>query len=117
MARSKRHVILAIVATDNTFERATHRGEDVWAGKCLHCNRHLLVHATGEPIGRATIEHIIPRHHGGTDEVENLALACARCNSEKGIRHDVRKASDPKLREIIERLQERRRRRWREPLV
>jgi hypothetical protein len=26
------------------------------------------------------IEHIIPRKHHGSDELENLALACVRCN-------------------------------------
>jgi len=26
------------------------------------------------------IEHIVPKKHDGTDDDENLALACARCN-------------------------------------
>ena len=30
------------------------------------------------------IEHIVAKQHGGTDEVENLALACHRCNLRKG---------------------------------
>ena len=30
------------------------------------------------------IEHIIAKQHGGSDEVENLALACHRCNLHKG---------------------------------
>ena len=30
------------------------------------------------------IEHIIPRQHGGTDDRENLALACPDCNLVKG---------------------------------
>lgn len=30
------------------------------------------------------VEHIIPRKHGGTDEPENLALACVDCNLHKG---------------------------------
>lgn len=29
------------------------------------------------------IEHIIPRKHGGSDDPENLALACAECNLHK----------------------------------
>ena len=29
-------------------------------------------------------EHIIPRQHGGTDDAENLALACPDCNLLKG---------------------------------
>ena len=30
------------------------------------------------------VEHIIPRKHGGSDEIANLALACDRCNLRKG---------------------------------
>jgi hypothetical protein len=30
------------------------------------------------------IEHIIARQHGGTDDQENLALACPECNFHKG---------------------------------
>ncbi len=30
------------------------------------------------------VEHIIARQHGGTDDIENLALACHRCNLHKG---------------------------------
>jgi hypothetical protein len=38
-----------------------------------------------------------------------------RCNTEKGVRHDLRRATDPKLQAVVERLQERRRARWRDP--
>jgi hypothetical protein len=30
------------------------------------------------------IEHIVARSHGGNDTMENLALACRRCNLHKG---------------------------------
>ena len=30
------------------------------------------------------IEHIIAKQHGGSDEADNLALACHRCNLRKG---------------------------------
>jgi hypothetical protein len=30
------------------------------------------------------IDHIIPRQHGGKSRLTNLALACARCNRNKG---------------------------------
>lgn len=30
------------------------------------------------------IEHIIPKQHGGTDDLDNLCLACAECNWAKG---------------------------------
>lgn len=115
MSALRRRLVLAIVATDRTFALEDVRGQRVWVGKCIHCNAKLVVHATGELSGVATVEHIVPRHHGGTDAIENLALACAGCNHEKGVRHDAKRASDPKLRAMIERLQARRRERWREP--
>lgn len=30
------------------------------------------------------VEHIIAQQHGGGDEIENLCLACSRCNLYKG---------------------------------
>lgn len=30
------------------------------------------------------IEHIVARQHGGSDRIDNLALACHRCNLHKG---------------------------------
>lgn len=30
------------------------------------------------------VEHIVARQHGGSDDPENLALACHRCNLHKG---------------------------------
>lgn len=31
-----------------------------------------------------TIEHVVPRSRGGTDDIENLRLACKRCNRARG---------------------------------
>jgi 5-methylcytosine-specific restriction endonuclease McrA len=66
----------------------------------------------GSTDGGATVEHIVPRHHGGTDEPDNLALACARCNALKGSRLDARTADDPTYRATVELLRARRRERW-----
>jgi hypothetical protein len=33
---------------------------------------------------RHHIEHIVAKQHGGSDDPENLALACHRCNLHKG---------------------------------
>lgn len=32
------------------------------------------------PLASLHVEHIRPRKHGGTDELDNLALACIDCN-------------------------------------
>ena len=115
MNSSNRRRILDIVATDSTFVTSEQQGQPVWVGKCIHCNRRLIVARDGTPISHATIEHIVPRNHGGTNEVENLALACGSCNFEKGRRHDIRRADDPKFIEIVDRLRQVRRQRWRDP--
>jgi 5-methylcytosine-specific restriction endonuclease McrA len=35
------------------------------------------------PVAQLQIEHIIPRKHGGSEEEQNLALACIDCNLAK----------------------------------
>jgi len=112
-ARTRR-TILDVLATDTTWQRVGHRGDGVWQGKCLSCNRKLVVSLDGSPISRVTIEHIVPKHHGGTDDLVNLGLTCARCNHGKGARHDRRPLSDPTLQRVITHLQEERQARWRE---
>ncbi len=117
MAASHRRLILSLVLTDTTFERVSSGEREAWRGKCIHCNAHLFVALDGTPISRATVEHMLPRSHGGTDDPANLALACARCNHQKGRRHDVRRKGDPVLMLLVERLLEKRRARWREGAV
>jgi 5-methylcytosine-specific restriction endonuclease McrA len=112
---SRAALILEIIATDRTFERVWYRGREVWSGKCIHCNTRLQVQLDGTPISRATVEHILPQTHGGTDALDNVALACARCNHGKGRRHDHKALSDPDLQSLIERLSARRAKRWRAP--
>lgn len=36
------------------------------------------------PLVRFHVEHILPRKHGGSDDTDNLALACFHCNLHKG---------------------------------
>ncbi|MEM9861458.1 MAG: HNH endonuclease [Myxococcota bacterium] len=101
-SRSHR-LLLWAAATDATFER---RGDRL-VGQCIHCQRRLSVDLDPAPQV-ATVEHIEPRTHGGTDAVENLAVACARCNQGKGKRLDHRKRSDPTLSRVIDTLRARR---------
>lgn len=100
-----------MVQTDATFSRMVVRGEPTWVGRCIHCNSRLALTEDGRG---ATLEHIVPRCHGGTDDLGNLALACARCNHLKGTRTDVRSANDPARLQIEEALQAKRRERWRD---
>ena len=47
--------------------------------RCEYCRLHQ--HYTEL---RHHVELIVPRQHGGSDDLENLALACHRCNLHKG---------------------------------
>ena len=108
-------LLLDIVRTDSTFERVRARDGEVWQGKCLHCNRRLVVELDGRATADVTIEHIVPRTAGGSDDLLNLGVACARCNHGKGVRHDKRGLRDARASEVIEALLQRRRERWRDP--
>lgn len=101
----------------------------IWSTRCLHCRRALQVRDDGEPLGLATVEHVVPQAWFGrraasaftvqvgddADNPRNLALACARCNHDKGKRHDARGPGDARAREVVEALLATRLSRWRDP--
>jgi 5-methylcytosine-specific restriction endonuclease McrA len=110
---SRRLLLLAAAVTDKTFQRTVLDGKPAWVGKCLHCGKKLVVADDGRAISEATLEHVWPETQGGSNDIENLAVACAGCNREKGARHDHR--GGPRLDEIVAVLRARRRERWRDP--
>lgn len=61
-----------------------------WGGRkvpaltaAVFADRGRVCHLCGKP-GANTIDHIIPRALGGTDELDNLRPAHKRCNSSRG---------------------------------
>ncbi|MBI4607317.1 MAG: HNH endonuclease [Planctomycetes bacterium] len=48
--------------------------------RCEYC--HLP--QNDSPLAALHVEHIIRRMHGGTDGLDNLAMACVDCNLHKG---------------------------------
>lgn len=51
--------------------------------RCCYCQRHVyLDFEHGNQT--ATLEHLKRRADGGTDHRDNYAVACARCNSQRG---------------------------------
>lgn len=46
-----------------------------YGGLCCYCR---------QPAKPLTRDHVIPRVHGGTDDIDNLVPACRSCNSRKG---------------------------------
>lgn len=47
---------------------------------------------------RLTVDHIIPKSLGGSDDLDNLALACRRCNER---RYNYVAGIDPETQAII----------------
>jgi hypothetical protein len=69
-------------------------------GYCLCPQRYVM--------GILEIEHIVPAGRGGSDEEDNLWLACSLCNGFKGVQTEAR---DPESRKVV-RLFNPRRQRW-----
>lgn len=53
--------------------------------RCHWCKRWMR-------FREATLEHIIPLFRGGSNEADNLTLACAKCNHERG--HEMPELND-----------------------
>jgi len=47
---------------------------------CEYCH----LRQEDSPLAVLHIEHIVPKVHGGSDDLSNLALACIDCNLHKG---------------------------------
>jgi 5-methylcytosine-specific restriction endonuclease McrA len=114
---SLRPLLRLAAATDRDAQLAN----GTWETRCLHCRTRLSITEAGDPLGSTTLEHIVPRswfgRRGAEDLVEglagasdprNLALACARCNQQKGRGPDAAGPSDARAREIVRALLERR---------
>ncbi|MFM9062115.1 MAG: HNH endonuclease [Pirellula sp.] len=56
--------------------RVRERADD----RCEYCG----LHQSQSPLATLHIEHIIPKKHGGSNNFDNLALACIDCNLRKG---------------------------------
>ena len=73
--------------------RTRARVRDRASNRCEYCQ----LHQDDSPLATLHIEHVIPIAHGGTDDLENLALACIDCNLHKGTNLT---GVDPKTRQI-----------------
>ena len=50
--------------------------------KCVWCGRKIRI-KDRKKGNAATLEHLCPQFFGGSDEIDNLALACRECNSSR----------------------------------
>ena len=58
------------------------RMEIVWrpaGARCEYCQLH-----QDESLFTFHVDHVISKQHGGSDELDNLCLACTQCNLQKG---------------------------------
>lgn len=46
--------------------------------ECLYCQKIITNNED------CTVDHVIPKSHGGSNHVDNLAIACKACNDKKG---------------------------------
>lgn len=55
--------------------------------RCPLCKRHMVLQGHGSkkrpPSNHATLDHIVPRSSGGSDDKANLRLICRSCNAAK----------------------------------
>jgi 5-methylcytosine-specific restriction endonuclease McrA len=116
-----RALYLQVLLTDTLAVRQANG----WLTHCLHCRSALLLKADGAPVSAVTLEHIVPQSWfqrwpaaaccqalAGADDPRNLALACARCNHDKGKDLDVRGPGDARALEVVSALLARRAARW-----
>lgn len=125
MRAALRRLFLLALATDADARCRDH----VWTTRCLHCRTRLQVRADGSALGASSLEHVVPQSWFGKraatsltrevgddpDAARNLALACARCNQDKGKGPDARGPADARAFEVVRMLLARRLGRWREP--
>lgn len=52
--------------------------------KCCWCGCECVAESNCQ--NSATIEHVVPRSLGGSDDWDNLAMACNKCNHRRGIK-------------------------------
>lgn len=123
-AKKLKSLLRLAVATDT---EAVRDADGIWTTRCLHCRTRLRVAADGEALGASSLEHVVPRAWFGLraaagltaqvgedqDDPRNLAIACRRCNQDKGKGPDARGPQDPRAFAVVARLLERRLARWR----
>lgn len=59
---------------------------DNWS--CSYCGVALIESKVAN--NAATVDHLVPRSAGGTDDVYNLVACCRVCNAKKGVKQVIR---------------------------
>jgi 5-methylcytosine-specific restriction endonuclease McrA len=138
MSRTQKQLVLKIAQSDteseavsrpllvDQFKTQSIPEHAAWRTRCLHCRTWLYLGAEGQSISNITIEHIVPQSwfvrraiiarlalpFVDPNDLRNLALACARCNHDKGKGHDT-KPSDERAQAVVLQLVQKRLQRFR----
>ncbi|MCM3577439.1 HNH endonuclease [Micrococcus luteus] len=64
-------------------QRLRHLVAEAYPLVCVHCSKPLTMQTM-------TVEHMLPRSRGGSDDLANLRPACGRCNFGRGNRIEYR---------------------------
>ena len=54
--------------------------KNIWlrdGGHCQYCEKKIT-------LSDATVDHVVPKSKGGTNNWENVTLSCSKCNQKKG---------------------------------
>jgi 5-methylcytosine-specific restriction endonuclease McrA len=71
----KHHIEETKLITRRSAREGIHKA---WDHRCAYC---------GEPLGRSpTLDHVVPKVHGGLTVRQNLISCCLKCNRCKGHR-------------------------------
>lgn len=54
-----------------------------WGGRCCYCNHPVYLTVSENAANRATLDHFIPKSRRGSSIMNNLIVACRKCNSHK----------------------------------
>jgi 5-methylcytosine-specific restriction endonuclease McrA len=66
--------------------------------ECFYCGEDITETAVDDPRKGMTLEHLLSRHHGGSNHIANLVLAHNQCNTIAGHRTMLQKFQ---LRELM----------------
>lgn len=57
---------------------------DICGGKCPECGREMSLTNHRAKNSYMTIDHIVPKSKGGTNNIQNLRALCRSCNIKRG---------------------------------
>lgn len=57
-------------------------------GRCFYCDRVCTSERRAKPPyprNMASRDHLVPQFYGGSDDIENVVMACIECNNARGL--------------------------------